>query len=278
MPPWSFSKRGQFRVAAFVLGEGRMDTNALSRRRVLELLSLTGAVFAARCGGSPTSATASTSSSTSSSATTSVSGSGTAALDTATVSGCVTTPEETAGPYPDKIGMMTNAAYFRQDITEGKSGIPLTLALKVVNTKNSCSPVSGANVEIWQCDATGNYSEYAQPSFNGTGQTFLRGVQTTDANGQVTFKTIYPGWYSGRATHIHVQVFMNGLAVKTTQIAFPESISAAVYRTGVYASHGQNSTTNSSDNVFSDGDADELATVAGDTSGYTASLTIGVSV
>lgn len=106
----------------------------------------------------------------------------------------------------------------------------------------------------------------------------MRGLQTSDANGQVTFMTIYPGWYAGRATHIHVQVFMNGLAVKTTQIAFPESISSAVYRTGVYASHGQNSTTNASDNVFADGVQDELATVTGDTSGYTAALTIGVSV
>jgi len=174
--------------------------------------------------------------------------------------------------------MITNTAYFRQDITEGKNGIPLALTMTIVNTQSGCAPVANANVEIWQCDATGNYSEYAQPSFNGTGQTFLRGVQTTDANGQATFKTIYPGWYAGRATHIHVQVFMNGLVVKTTQIAFPESISSAVYRTGVYASHGQNSTTNASDNVFADGVQDEMATVAGDASGYTAMLTIGISV
>lgn len=175
--------------------------------------------------------------------------------------------------------MIGNAAFYRQDITEGRSGLPLTLTLTVVNTKNSCAPVAGANVEIWQCDATGNYSEYAQPSYNGTGQTFLRGLQTSDANGQVRFKTIYPGWYAGRATHIHVQVFMNGLTVKTTQIAFPESISSAVYRTGVYAAHGQSTTSNASDNVFADGVQDEMATVAGDTaSGYTATLNIGIAV
>jgi len=260
-----------------VLSETAMNTTTLSRRRALELLSFASAAFAARCGGSPTTPTTASSSS-SSSAATSVSVSSTGTTSAATVSGCVTTPEETAGPYPDRLGMITNTAYFRQDITEGKNGIPLALTMTIVNTQSGCAPVANANVEIWQCDATGNYSEYAQPSFNGTGQTFLRGVQTTDANGQATFKTIYPGWYAGRATHIHVQVFMNGLVVKTTQIAFPESISSAVYRTGVYASHGQNSTTNASDNVFADGVQDEMATVAGDASGYTAMLTIGISV
>ena len=89
--------------------------------------------------------------------------------------------------------------------------------MTIVNTRNGCLPIGNANVEIWQCDATGSYSEYAQPAFNGTGQTFLRGVQTTDANGQVTFRTIYPGWYSGRATHIHVQVKVKGKEKFTTQ-------------------------------------------------------------
>jgi protocatechuate 3,4-dioxygenase beta subunit len=85
--------------------------------------------------------------------------------------------------------------------------------------------------------------------------------------------------YQGRATHIHVQVFVNGAAVKTTQIAFPEDVSAAVYRTAAYASHGQNSTTNSRDNVFADGSDHELAVLSGDpTAGYTAALTVGVAV
>jgi protocatechuate 3,4-dioxygenase beta subunit len=81
-----------------------------------------------------------------------------------------------------------------------------------VTRMNGCAPVANANVEVWQCDASGNYSEYSQPGFNGTGQTFLRGVQTTDANGQATFTTIYPGWYAGRATHMHVEIFVNGAA------------------------------------------------------------------
>jgi protocatechuate 3,4-dioxygenase beta subunit len=175
--------------------------------------------------------------------------------------------------------MINNAAYFRQDITEGKSGLSLRLTMTIVNTRNSCAPIANAQVEIWQCDASGNYSEYAQPSYNGSGQTFLRGLQTTDGDGQVVFKTIYPGWYAGRATHIHVQIFMNGIVVKTTQIAFPEAISSSVYRTGAYAAHGQGTTSNANDNVFADGVSNEMATLSGDTtSGYSASLTIGVSV
>jgi protocatechuate 3,4-dioxygenase beta subunit len=201
------------------------------------------------------------------------------AIGGATSSGCALTPSETAGPYPDHLGMINNPAYFRRDITEGKPGLPLSLVLTIVNTNRSCQAVSNAVVEIWQCDATGNYSEYSQQGFDGTGQTFLRGLQTTDANGQVTFTTIYPGWYMGRATHIHVDVFMNGVNVKNTQIAFPEATSAAVYATGVYAAKGRNTTTNASDNVFSDGTSMELATLVGSTaSGYTATLTIGVAI
>jgi hypothetical protein len=88
--------------------------------------------------------------------------------------------------------------------------------------------------------------------YNGTGPTFLRGIQTTDASGRVTFTTIFPGWYQGRATHIHVEVKIGGTAVKVTQIAFEESVIAAVYATGVYGSKGRNPTSNAGDMVFAD--------------------------
>jgi protocatechuate 3,4-dioxygenase beta subunit len=232
-----------------------------NRREALGLLGAASAAAAAACGSSPTTPTSTTS--------------GSSTGGTTTSSACAVSPDETAGPYPDRTGMASNSAFYRQDITEGKSGLPLTLALTIVNVRNSCAPVANANVEIWQCDAVGTYSEYG----SAAGQTFLRGLQTTNANGAVTFRTVYPGWYMGRATHIHLQVYLNGAVVKTTQVAFPETISSAVYRTGVYASHGQNSTTNSSDNVFSDGTDHELATLSGDTSsGYTATLTVGISV
>ena len=236
-------------------------TRTFTRREALDILGAASAAFAAACGSSPTTPTSTTSSSSTGGTTTS--------------SSCAVSPEETAGPYPDRTGMISNPAFYRQDITEGKNGLPLTLALTIVNVRSACAPVANAIVEVWQCDATGVYSEYG----TAASQTFLRGLQRTDSNGMVTFKTIYPGWYMGRATHIHLEVYVNGAVVKTTQIAFPENISSAVYRTGVYAAHGQNSTTNNSDNVFSDGTDHELATLNGDTtSGYTATLVVGISV
>jgi protocatechuate 3,4-dioxygenase beta subunit len=237
----------------------------MGRREAFEALAATaGLAWAAACGGS------SSTTATEIPSTTSTSGE---------AGSCAVAAEETAGPYPDRLGMLANPAFFRRDIREGRSGALLNLTLTVTNVRNNCSPVAGANVEIWQCDASGNYSEYAQPGYNGTGQTFLRGLQTTDAKGNVTFTTVYPGWYAGRATHIHVKVYLNGAVVKTTQIAFPESITAEVYASGVYASKGQSPTKNASDNVFADGTTTEMASVSGSAeAGFNASLTIGISV
>jgi protocatechuate 3,4-dioxygenase beta subunit len=185
-----------------------------------------------------------------------------------TNSACAVTPTETVGPYPSLTDLV------RSDIREGKPGTPLTLTIKVVNTSNGCSPIAGANVEIWQCDATGNYSQYGTQA----AQTYLRGIQTTNANGEVTFVTVYPGWYQGRATHIHVEVVRNGASVKVTQIAFPESINAAVYGTGVYASRGSNPTSNTRDGIFADSLNSELATVSGDpATGLTATFQVAIA-
>ena len=130
-------------------------------------------------------------------------------------------------------------------------------------------------MEIWQCDSAGNYSQYGSQR----SETYLRGNQTTNPNGEVTFTTVYPGWYQGRATHIHVEIVRNGASVKVTQIAFPESTNAAVYGTGVYASRGTNPTSNTGDNIFADSLASELATVSGDpTSGLTATFRVGIAV
>jgi len=99
--------------------------------------------------------------------------------DTST-GGCVVTPNETIGPYPSRVDL------FRSDIREGKPGIQLDLGLTVVNTANSCAALSGVNVEIWQCDAAGNYSQYGSEQ----AKTYLRGIQTTDASGQVSMPRV----------------------------------------------------------------------------------------
>lgn len=236
------------------------QTNTVSRREALGVLGATAAAISAACGSnSPTSPTTSTS----------TANSGTPPGSPA----CVSTPTETLGPFPNL------AVPVRSDVREDRTGLPLTLTITVVNVNAICAPLINATVEIWQCDAQGNYSEYSQPGFDGRTRTFLRGLQTTDLTGKVTFTTIYPGWYAGRATHIHVDVHINGNPVKTSQIAFPEDVNSAVYATGVYAAHGQNPTKNANDMVFSDGVSSELATVSGNTSaGYTATFTVGVSI
>jgi len=194
-------------------------------------------------------------------------------------SSCAASPTETSGPYP--YDLSGNSAIFRTDITEGKTGIPLSLTLTIVNSNNSCAAISGARVDIWHCDKDGYYSEYNEPGYLGTedntGKTFLRGIQLSDANGQVKFTTIYPGWYTGRVTHIHVEVFVNSVLKLTTQLAFPDSLTTTIYKTSLYSAHGQNSVTNTSDTIFSDSYTSELVTISGDTTnGYTATFKVGV--
>jgi protocatechuate 3,4-dioxygenase beta subunit len=237
-----------------------MVIKKLSRREALGMMGVVGAAASLGCGSEGTTSPTTTG--------------GTSGTTGGSASSCAVSPTETVGPYPS----LTN--FVRSDIREGKTGTPLTLTITVVNANSSCSPVTGAAVDIWQCDASGNYSEYSQPGYNGTGLTFLRGIQMSDSSGRVTFTTVFPGWYAGRATHIHVEVKVNNAVVKVTQIAFPESVIAAVYASGVYAAKGQNPTSNSGDMVFADSLTSELATVTGGdpATGYTATFTVGISI
>jgi protocatechuate 3,4-dioxygenase beta subunit len=240
------------------------ERKTLSRREALGMLGAAGAVLStAGCSDTPTSPTTpATAAATTSPTTTTVPPTGTAAA-------CAVSPTETIGPYPSL------QDFVRSDIREGKAGLPLNLAVKVVSANGACAPVSGAIVDIWQCDAEGNYSQYGSQR----NLTYLRGLQTTDATGVASFLTIYPGWYQGRATHIHVEVTINGRSVKVTQIAFPEDVTAAVYRTGAYAGGGQNPTSNASDNVFADGFSEELIQLAGDaTTGFSGTFQVGVAL
>jgi protocatechuate 3,4-dioxygenase beta subunit len=225
----------------------------LTRREALGAVGAAGAALAFGCGDSPTSPSAAA----------------TTTTTTSTNATCAVTPTETIGPYPSLTDL------FRSDIRENKSGTVLTLTIHVVNVSNGCAAVPNANVEIWHVDAAGDYSQYGTQ----TTQTFLRGIQTTNGNGDVTFTTIYPGWYQGRATHIHVEVTMAGRSVKVTQIAFPESINNAVHASGTYASRGTNPMSNLSDGIFSDSLSSEIVTPTGSVgAGYAATFQVGVSV
>jgi protocatechuate 3,4-dioxygenase beta subunit len=180
---------------------------------------------------------------------------------------CVLTPELTEGPY------YVPRERLRRNITEGKPGRPLLLSVKVVNA-STCRVVRNAMVDIWHCDALGVYSGAVA---NRPGTNFLRGVQKTNAKGIATFRTIYPGFYPGRAVHIHVKVHIRGNVVHTGQLFFPAAVSNAVYARPPYNAHGTRpDTTNAADSIYRNGGRRGLLKVRKRGSGYAASITMGV--
>ena len=196
---------------------------------------------------------------------------------------CTEAPAETQGPFPTKVP----SSYVRSNIVDDRTGVPITIKISITNKNNSCAAIAGAIVDIWHCDKDGYYSEYGgsgMQSVNYTAVHFLRGRQTTDANGLVTFTSIFPGWYSGRSTHIHVHVYnASGTSLKVTQIAFPEGSSSAVVLVNTTAtgySKGMSGYTyNTNDNIFNDDTTGvEIATLSGSVSeGYTLTHSIAVA-
>jgi protocatechuate 3,4-dioxygenase beta subunit len=188
--------------------------------------------------------------------------------DAQAASTCLLTPEVTEGPYWVENGLT------RRNITEGKAGLPLVIRFTVLNAK-TCKPIKNADVEIWHCDAVGNYS-----AVNGASSRFLRGHQRSNALGKAEFLTIFPGWYRGRTPHIHMKVYVGGEAVHTGQIFFNEKITAAVYRQAPYAARGQYDTSHARDNIYhqAGGSSAELklAKRTGGLKGYVGTIAIGV--
>jgi protocatechuate 3,4-dioxygenase beta subunit len=194
-------------------------------------------------------------------------GTGPAAVASGLVS-CVLAPEMTEGPYyveGDKV---------RRNITEGKTGAPLTLRLTVVDV-SSCKPVKGAAVDIWHCDAGGVYS--ATTVQDTEDLTFLRGIQRTDKNGLAIFKTIYPGWYSGRTVHIHLKVYLGGNTIHTGQLFFPDSLTDVVYRRSPYNQRPNRDPRNAADSIFRNGGRRSMLKLAKSGSGYVGRISMGVS-
>lgn len=252
------------------------DLRVLSRRGVIGLLGGLGAAGLAACGSASSSAS-------------------TAATTTTAAGALAEVPEETAGPYPgdgsNGVNTLTADGIVRRDLTHSfgsysgqVTGVPLTVNLTVL-TGDDLKPVAGGAVYLWHCTPDGNYSLYSQ---GHTDQNYLRGVQEADANGTVTFTTVFPGCYAGRWPHIHFEVFSSvaeatsgsGQIVQTSQIALPQAVCEQVYAQPGYG----NSTRNlggislTSDNVFGeDGGVLQLATTAGSVAeGYTANLTVRV--
>jgi protocatechuate 3,4-dioxygenase beta subunit len=173
--------------------------------------------------------------------------------------------------------------------TGTQSGLPLYLNLFVGSYSSSgCAAIQYAQVHIWHCNAQGVYSDVqASSNDNGanlTGENFLRGYQYTDSNGKVSFTTVYPGWYSGRAVHIHVKVRVfdssgNVTTEATTQLFFDDSTTDAVYAANsAYSRSATRDTLNSSDSIYSSENPALLVSLSGSAStSYTGTISIGVT-
>lgn len=173
---------------------------------------------------------------------------------------CVLIPTETAGPFP--LDLTENTFYFRQDVREDRQGVPLFLKMKILGDAN-CLPMQNVRVNIWACDKDGRYSGYSTNGNPGQqGLTYCRGYQMTDANGEVEFITIFPGWYTGRICHIHFQVYVNSAYAAISQLTFPLSEKNALYaaNTSLYTK-GTDPLTFSMDGIFADGYQYQLATL-----------------
>ncbi len=192
---------------------------------------------------------------------------------------CIVTPELTEGPY--FVDENLNRSDIRTDTETGevKEGVPLELTLRVFEIGNGCAPLANAQVDVWHCDALGVYSDVQDPGFNTVGQNWLRGYQVTDDNGEVRFITVYPGWYQGRAVHIHFKVRgeLGGQNVEfTSQFFFDEDVTDVVHAQEPYVSKGYRTLLNEQDGIFRRGGEGLLLEPAQTSDGYTASFDIGL--
>jgi protocatechuate 3,4-dioxygenase beta subunit len=263
-----------------------MDSNnqlPFSRRDVLSFIGSVVAVGFVGCGSSQNPTSPSASSSSSSSASTGTTGSTSTSVATSSTNAlCTVTPALTEGPY--FVDERLNRSDIRSDPGTGvvKAGVPLTMKMQLsqISALVGCTPLVGALVDMWHCDALGVYSDVAAQSSRG--QRFLRGYQISDANGEVRFTTIYPGWYQGRAVHIHFKVRTNpgsasGLEF-TSQLFFDEALTDIVHAQSPYTSKGRRDTLNSRDGIYAGGGAQLLLPLASSGGGYDGTMYVGVRV
>ena len=185
---------------------------------------------------------------------------------------CVVRPELTEGPF------YLDADLVRSDIREGKPGVPLALAFSVSQVRgDECTPLENAAVDVWHADASGAYSGVGRLA----DERFLRGGQTTDADGRAAFTTVYPGWYPGRTPHIHFKVRSSTESAAayefTSQLFFDDDLSHAVYTSAApYTARGPQNVTNTRDGIYRRGGSDLLLAVAETDEGYAASFDIAL--
>lgn len=194
---------------------------------------------------------------------------------------CVVRPEQTEGPY--FVDEKLDRSDIRSDPTDHSvsPGIPLRLQFQVSRiAANACTPLSGAIVDVWHCDATGVYSDVRDGRVDSRGKKFLRGYQQTNANGTAEFLTIYPGWYEGRAVHIHFKIRSTPQGSRahefTSQLYFDESVNDQVFRQAPYSSQRRRRVMNDADFLYRRGGKELLLHPVKDVQGYTAKFAIGL--
>lgn len=266
-------------------GAGFDIATLVTRRRLLTFVGAgVGAAALAACStGTSTSTATSTAAGSSSAATTS------SAAPTDEI------PEETNGPYPadgtTDLNILEESGIVRSDITTSLgsttavAGVPLTFTFRLTDMANGDAPFANAALYLWQCDAAGQYSMYTEGVED---ETFLRGIQVADTNGELTFQTIIPGCYTGRWPHLHFEVYPDvesatdvANAIATSQVAIPEDILSGIFALDEYAGSAENLAqigSISNDNIFGDDDAGlQMPSMTGDiTSGYIGSIAVGV--
>jgi protocatechuate 3,4-dioxygenase beta subunit len=187
---------------------------------------------------------------------------------------CTLIPSETAGPFP--LDLTDNTFYFRKDVREDRTGTKLTLRMKIIGAQN-CSPMQNVRVNIWHCDKDGVYSGYA--SMGTAGQTWLRGYQMTDVNGEVEFITIFPGWYPGRICHIHFQVYVNSQYAAISQLAYIGNEKNNIYAlNSTLYTKGDDPMSIEEDGVFADGYKGQIGQIVHDSANNTVASFLGVTV
>jgi protocatechuate 3,4-dioxygenase beta subunit len=194
---------------------------------------------------------------------------------------CIVRPEQTEGPYFMEAKL--NRSDIRTDPLDGqrREGVPLALVLRVATVEaGSCAPIAGAVVDLWQCDATGAYSDVRDARFNTVGKRFLRGYQITDGEGRARFTTIYPGAYPGRAVHVHFKVRVKGEAKNhefVSQLYFDDALTDRVHAQPPYAGRGPR-VRNAEDALYRRGGRELTLAVTEAREGYAAAFDVGMKL
>jgi protocatechuate 3,4-dioxygenase beta subunit len=242
--------------------DDRETALGMRRREVLALLAAAGGVMLARRSSAQA---------------------GSASSTDGELPRCIVTPEQTEGPY--FVDERLNRSDIRIDPTDGavKAGMPLLLRLRISSINNAgCTPLVGAIVDIWHCDAAGVYSDVTDPSFNTVGKMFLRGYQVTDVNGGVRFTTIYPGWYRAERSTSSLRCASSSTPDRRMSLRlsfyFDDSITDRVHAHEPYASKGQRTVKNDGDGIFRDEGSQLMLSPVEQRQGYAATFDVGLQV